>query len=161
MRPLHLAAFPRYLVVAQGVLALVAGPLGIAGLVDGELLQGALLLGLGIVNALSAVVQSGQRLTVSDDGFEVPADLRPRRVPWAEVERVHLDWSALAGRRDREVVRIDRRGDEPVRGYVPTRIGSTLTSHRRELDAALRERAEAHGFQLTITDGGNGPGASG
>jgi hypothetical protein len=55
-------AFPRWLPFAQALLALVATPTGLVGLVGGETLQGLLLLALGLVNGASAAFQSQQRL---------------------------------------------------------------------------------------------------
>jgi hypothetical protein len=54
METLRFRAFPRWLIIAQTLVALVATPTGVFGLVAGETLQGILLLALGLVSGIAA-----------------------------------------------------------------------------------------------------------
>lgn len=125
-------AFPRWLLIA-------------------ETLQGLLLLALGLVNGASAAFQSQQRLTVSDAGLSLPTGFRPTPVDWAEVSNVHLDWSAATGSGDRQVLRVERGDRGTLSCGVPMGIGSTQRDHAW-LEQMLHERAEAHAFELEVTD---------
>jgi hypothetical protein len=144
-------AFPRWLVVAQTLLALVATPLSLIGLGGGDTLQGLVFLALGLVNGGSAAFQSQQRLTVSETGLSLPTGLRPTSVDWSEIERIHVDWSAATGVGDREVFHVERRDRVTLSSGVPMGMSSTRR-HHAELEQLLDRRAEAYGFEFEVTD---------
>jgi hypothetical protein len=151
MKTAMFRAFPRWLLIGETLLALVATPTGVVSLVGGETFQGLLLIGLGMVNGIGAAVQSQQRLTISDAGLSLPTGFRPTSVDWAEVSHIHLDWSAASGGGDRQVFRVERRERGTLGSGVPMGMGSTQRDHAR-LEQALHQRAEAHGFEFEVTD---------
>jgi hypothetical protein len=148
---LKFGAFPRWLVVANALLALVTTPIGLIGLIGGETLQGLLLLALGLISGVSAAIQSQQRFTVTETGLSLPTGFRPTFVSWSEVLSIHLDWSAATDRGDRQVFHVARRDRGTLSSGVPMGMGSTRR-HQAKLEQVLHQRAEVHGFEFEVTD---------
>lgn len=105
---------------------------------------------LGIVLVANAGYLSQLRVVVDDEGFVVPAGLRSRRTPWTRIERIRLDWASETTWRTPRQIQIERRDGEILRATAPTRMGSRRWAQREQLTAALRRRAERHGFELEV-----------
>lgn len=77
---------------------------------------------------------------------------RRARVAWHDVERIHLDWKAEAEGRPRDVLRVERASAETLRSPAATGMGDPDGPLREPLEAALRERADAYGFDVEVSD---------
>lgn len=93
-----------------------------------------------------------QTVALTDDGIIATQGFQRQRAAWNDVESVHLDWAAEAAGRDRDVLRIERSGDAPIRSSATMGMGGSHgTAEADRLEAALRERAAAHGFTVEVT----------
>jgi hypothetical protein len=147
------SASPWFLVLCV-VFAALAIPLGTMRLLQGgDPLSAALGLTNGVLLALVAPLIRAQRLEVDDEGLTVPAGYRPARVTWTHLRRAELDWSVPGAAGGRRVLRLERHDDGPLVTGVPMGLRLRSRTRRARLEAALRERAAAHGFELEVTDG--------
>jgi hypothetical protein len=108
-------------------------------------LQAALLGSLGFIFGR-------QTVALTDDEIIATQGFRRQRASWSDVESVRLDWAAEAAGRDRDVLRIERRSDTTIRSSATMGMdGANESAEAARLEAALRERAAAHGFRVEVT----------
>jgi len=149
-------AFPRWLLVAEALLALVATPAGLIWLIGGEPLRGVLMLAMGLANAVSAAVQFPQRLTVSGIGLSLPDGFRRVSVRWSEIQRIQLDSSSVTRWADRQVLLVESQNRGALSAVVLLWLGRTRRPHTR-LERELRRHADVHGFEFAMTNARGGP----
>jgi hypothetical protein len=93
------------------------------------------------------LVHGRQHVTLTSDELTITYLLRARRVPWTDVERIVLDWAAAAAGKDREAFRLDRRSGPQERSAG---VMGLLGDRADELEAALHQRADEHGFEVEV-----------
>lgn len=99
-----------------------------------------------------AFIFGRQTVVLTDDEIVATQGFQRQRVAWPDVVVVHLDWAAEAAGRDRDVLRIERTSGGTVRSSAATGMdGTSQGSEGGRLEAALRRRADAHGFTVEVT----------
>jgi hypothetical protein len=99
-----------------------------------------------------AFIFGRQTVALTDDEIVATQGFQRQRVAWNDLERVHLDWAAEAAGRDRDVLRIERRANAPIRSSATMGLGgSSESDEAARLETTLRERAAAHGFTVEVT----------
>jgi hypothetical protein len=134
--------------VLSGVAATIGFGLAVGYLVAGERLYLAPLwaafacmqLGLAYIHGRRRVAMTGEHLVLGGGSRAVS-------IPWSQIRRVRLDWaSPLAG--DREgAFQVERCDGRIVDGAAS--LGN-VAGDVEELVAALRRRAETHGFEVEV-----------
>jgi hypothetical protein len=137
----------RSLVVLFTVIAVGWAGLSVPMAKDGAWFRLAFGLVLAVGNGLTAWLHARRRVVITDEELAVTHDLRTERVHWSAVERVTLDWAAAAAGRDPEAFRTERRDGSRLRSAA---VMGLVDDRADELEAALRRRAEEHGFELEV-----------
>jgi hypothetical protein len=136
-----------------GLGGLVAGVSAVSGMLQlGDDRLGAILaFSTALFLAANAAFLHQIRLVADDRGLLVPAGIRASRVPWSQLRRVRLDWTAPTGDRDRHELVLELAAGDAVRANVPAGVFGQRRDRRDQLEAALHERARTHGFELDVT----------
>jgi hypothetical protein len=143
----------RGLVAVIGSAAAVGFVLGAVSFATGqEWWRGLLFLVQAASLGAFAFILGRQTVVLTDEEIIATQGFERQRVAWNDVERVHLDWAAEAAGRDRDVLRIERTGGEPVRSSAAMGMdGASENPEAARLETALRERAAVHGFAVEVT----------
>lgn len=135
--------------LALGAVFLVSGIVGLVAVGPGWLVV--LQVVTGVLHVVAASTGRLRHLLLTTDELVIRDVFRDVRVPWDDVERVHLDWAAeAAGRSD--VLRVDRVSSDVVRSAVVAGLGDPTRPDRERLTTALGDHAARHGFEVVTID---------